>query len=122
MAPAGPTSYARAMRTLFSLFVAFSFTGCFSLGASCEEDGDCNAGEICGDSPRICEEGCRDDDGCPDGQICNAIEQCQAGCRENAECPDDQYCDTTLNSCETGCRDDDDCEDGQTCSNMGNCY
>lgn len=81
----------------------------------CRSDDHCAAGSICDGTE--CRGGCRDDAQCPTGQICDAdTSACRAGCREDADCSGAaSICDEASSSCRMGCRAEDDCPEGFEC-------
>src|SRR5688572_21843461 len=57
---------------------------------------------------------------CPDGQVCDAVNYCEASpdCAEGADCP--AVCYGRCVDPAATCRSDDDCPDGEVCSPFGN--
>ena len=85
-------------------------------GDMCFGDQDCGEGRIC--EPFFCQEGCRQDGDCLEGQVCNEELFCSTGCRADGDCRLGLYCDQDESACVTGCRQDSECAQGQSCVNI----
>lgn len=85
----------------------------------CTKDSECtNKGEICVNT--ICVPGCRRDEDCSSGRICDdGNNQCRPGCRYDYECDKGQICDRKNNAyiCKKppSCNTDADCPQGYFC-------
>lgn len=106
-------------------------TGCPDGGRTslvCEQDGDCNDGEICHPTAKVCAQTCTIGADCPEStRRCEAIgggnTQMICKCDATANCAADErvdaelVCNTTtgVNVCVTSCTADTDCATGQTC-------
>ncbi len=97
----------------------------------CRPDG-CDAGQYCDLEARVCFEGCRGSEDCPEGESCDLIDT-EAGlrqrcvpppCLDDQECADNEYCgiDRATNqlTCLEGCRTEpDNCDEGERCDADG---
>lgn len=88
--------------------------GCCAEG--CRDDSSCDAGQVCNQQTRRCEQGpCETDDACAEGQYCDTDSgNCLMGCRTNPDtCPAGSVCDATTRECQglVPC-----CSEDQTCS------
>ena len=78
---------------------------------------DCFADEFCNLDTGKCEEGCRDDEGCAQGEICIDHVCAPAPCERDADCGGDEFCDRRDGGCYPAeCFVDDDCDGGGTCA------
>lgn len=102
----------------------------------CQQDTDCDAGEICVEGEvSLCRPGCRVDEDCPGAQrcepdvlvcVCDSREDCAEGeacvanqcvpaCAIDEDCPvEGEVCNTTEGVCQVGCSSDEDCGFEQT--------
>ena len=81
----------------------------------CRGDQDCDAGQICQNS--TCVAGCRSNNECGPGQTCQNNQ-----CLDTPECALDVECETgevcVEEACVVGCRNDGQCPDGFVCENL----
>jgi hypothetical protein len=123
----------RKMTLMLTMLGAMSMvlTGCPDGGRTtlvCEQDGDCNDGEVCHPTAKVCAQTCTIGADCPESTRrceevagagtpkvckCDATANCAADERVDAEL----VCNTTagVNLCVISCTADTDCGTGQTC-------
>ena len=80
-----------------------------SVSSTCYDDLDCPSDQYCdfpeGDFEGTCQEGCRDDEACGEGESCDlTTHSCGLpSCEGDESCPDGSYC-SDESTCEEGCR------------------
>lgn len=112
----------------------------------CEENGDCDGGELCdipaGDNDGLCREVCESDDDCGDDfyDTCDVVSgfcvQCAGAincrndeacvdnlcvffCANDGDCDGGEFCDEATGACrEAECQNDDDCRGGFACDDF----
>jgi len=94
---------------------------CPATGTDCAEDDEDCVYTYCDSDAELCKIGCRDDDVCPDDQICDPdTHECvEVACPNgHSDCPDGRRCSAGPGEggiCVIGCRSDDVCPSGQPC-------
>ncbi len=80
----------------------------------CLSDRACGTGTVCRRPGNACEAGCRRDNQCGSGQLCEG-DTCVAGtCRADSACGATEICEGR--TCRTGCRDDNACPELHKCN------
>ncbi|MEE2644271.1 MAG: hypothetical protein VYD19_05010 [Myxococcota bacterium] len=67
----------------------------------CEDDGGCESAQYCDLDLGRCRSGCRED-GCGEGQVCDAQRRCSARCQGDDRC-EEGYCDPITGGCRAFC-------------------
>lgn len=92
-----------------------------SIEPGCSTDSDClgkPTGNVCDPNTGTCVQCTPQNDPCPQGQFCNAMNnQCDVGCNDDTDCVsmNELHCDLSLNAC-AGCLMDEHCPPGSVCN------